>query len=111
MNIQYARVEVKSCPMSEDKCAAVVMRHIESFYSPNTPNLNQVVEEACGRYTRGKHTGKLRGWAKIEVCTVGGWQRLGMGQHHGRVLRPGQIVSISIEDFNGKAYFSAGKLP
>jgi hypothetical protein len=63
-----------------------------------------LIEERCGRFVRGAHVGKLRGWANIEVCTEGGWQKLGPGQGNGRVLRPGQIVGLSITDFNGKAY-------
>ena len=64
-----------------------------------------LIEEKCGRYTKGKHKGELRGWASIEVVTEGGWKRHGPGERNGRVVRPGSVLSINIgDDFSGKTY-------
>jgi hypothetical protein len=63
-----------------------------------------LLEERCGRYTRGAHKGQLRGWAHIEVVVEGGWQRMGPGEGNGRVAYPGTILGIAIVDFNGRAY-------
>jgi hypothetical protein len=64
-----------------------------------------LVEEKCGRYTRGAHKGQLRGWASISVVTVGGWMKYGPGERNGRVVYPGSVVAISIgDDFSGKTY-------
>lgn len=64
----------------------------------------KLVEERCGRYQRGAHAGQLRGWAEIDVCTEGGWKKNGPGERNGRVVYPGTVVHIRINDFNGNAY-------
>lgn len=102
-NGQYASTEIKRCPMHDDTCAAKIIEHISNMYPPPF-DAAQLVEERCGRFTRGAHVGKLRGWAAIEIVTVGGWKKHGPGYLNGRVVRPGQILSIRIEDFNGKTY-------
>lgn len=107
---QYARIEVKTCPMFDDTCAATVMRHIEDLYTRTTKgeltiDVPAIIEKACGRYIRGKHTGKLRGYAYMNVVTKGGWQKLGPGEGNGRVVTPGTILEIRIVDFAGKPYF------
>ncbi len=89
--------------MSDDACAARVIAHIATLY-PQPFDAAALVEERCGRYRRGKHTGKLRGWASLEVVTVGGWKKDAPGYGHGRVVRPGQLLSVRISDFNGKSY-------
>lgn len=109
MAVQRARIEVKRCPMSDDKCAATVIEHIALFYSPGSVDVVALVEETCGRYTRGKHVGKLRGWANLTVCTVGGWKTFGPGERNGGVIRPGTILAISITDFDGKPYIEVGR--
>jgi hypothetical protein len=101
--VQYATVETKRCPMSDDGCAARVIEHLTAKYAPGT-DVAAIVEKACGRFSRGKHPGKLRGWASIEVCTEGGWRRLGPGERNGYVMRPGTIGRVAIEDFNGRPY-------
>jgi hypothetical protein len=64
-----------------------------------------LVETQCGRFVRGAKKGLLRGWASIEVVTEGGWKKSGPGERNGRVVRPGQILSINIgDDFSGKTY-------
>ena len=69
----------------------------------------KLVEEKCGRYTRGQHVGKLRGWASIEVVTEGGWKKYGPGERNGRVVRPGTVLSIRIgDDFTHKTYLEVG---
>lgn len=102
----YARTESKQCPMHDDVCAATVIQHISNTY-PQPFDATELVETACGRYTRGKHVGKLRGWATINVVTVGGWRREGPGYRNGRVMYPGTIASISITDYNGNPYFQS----
>ena len=102
--VQYASTTVKRCPMFDDVCAAKVIEHISAKY-PQPFDATALVEESCGRYLRGKHAGKLRGWANIVVVTEGGWQRHGSGERNGRVVYPGAILSISIgDDFTGKTY-------
>lgn len=64
----------------------------------------EMVETHCGRYTRGKNEGQLRGWAHIEICTEGGWKKDGPGERNGRVIRPGRVTAIKILDFHGKAF-------
>lgn len=68
----------------------------------------EMIEKACGRYTRGKHAGQLRGWASITIVTVGGWMKYGPGERNGRVFYPGTIKGIEITDYNGKPYISVG---
>ena len=68
-----------------------------------------LIEERCGRFVRGPKKGQLRGWAAIEVVTEGGWKKSGPGERNGHVVRPGQILSISIgDDFSGKTYLEVG---
>lgn len=104
---QFARIETKQCPMFEDACAARVAEWVGGFYCQPFDAVS-LVEKQCGRYVRGKHAGKLRGWATIRVVTEGGWLKLGPGQGHGRVVRPGTVLSVTIADFNGKQYLTAG---
>ena len=103
--VQYACIEVKRCPMFDDDCAARVTKHIASLYSGDAAALVQL---SCGRYTRGKHVGKLRGWASLDVVTEGGWQRIGPGERNGRVVYPGTLLAVRIDDFNGKPYLEVG---
>ena len=63
-----------------------------------------LIEEKCGRFTRGAHAGKLRGWAEIEVAVEGGWKKYGPGERNGRVVRPGTVLSIRIIDYNRRPY-------
>lgn len=110
MNVQRARIETKRCPMADENCAARVIGLIEGFYTRDaagqlTVNVREIIEKACGRYVRGKNKGKLRGWASIEVVTAGGWQVLGPGAGNGRVVRPGTVIGIKIEDFVGHVYY------
>lgn len=101
--VQYASTTIKKCPMFDDVCAAKVIEHIGNQY-PQPFDATALVEEKCGRFVRGKHVGKLRGWAEIEVVVVGGWKKDGPGYRNGRVVRPGTILGIRIVDFNGKSY-------
>lgn len=108
---QYATIEIKACPMFDDTCAATVMKHIGDRYTRNangelTIDVPAMIEKACGRYIRGKHVGKLRGYAHMTVVTKGGWQKLGPGEGNGRVVTPGTILDISIVDYTGKPYFA-----
>lgn len=112
--VQYANTRVSKCPMFDDACAQRVAALIQERYtrafetgatSEEKPfDAMALIEEHCGRYVRGAHKGQLRGWAEIEVCTEGGWRRLGPGHGHGYVLRPGQLVSIRITAFDGTCY-------
>lgn len=107
MGAQYARTAIKSCPMYEDVCASTVAAHIASFYSPGFDAVS-LLEARCGRFTRGKHAGKLRGWAKVTVVTEGGWKRSGPGEDNGRVVYPGTVLGVSITDFYGKVFLAVG---
>jgi hypothetical protein len=105
--VQYATITVKRCPMADPACAAKVAEHIATFYcQPFTAEQAlALIEERCGRFVRGPKKGLLRGWAAIEVVTEGGWRRHGPGEGNGRVVRPGQILGITIgDDFSGKTY-------
>jgi hypothetical protein len=102
--VQYASTVTKRCPMSDPICAAKVAEHISAFY-PQPFDAPALIEQRCGRFVRGAKKGLLRGWANIEVVTEGGWKRHGPGEGNGRVVRPGQILSINIgDDFSGKTY-------
>jgi hypothetical protein len=109
-NVQRAKTEVKRCPMSEDICADRVIAQIQGFYTTGegAVNARKVVEEACGRYVKGKNAGKLRGWANIWICVEGGWKTEGPGERNGFVMYPGKVYGISITDFNGNVYYAAG---
>jgi hypothetical protein len=93
---QYAKMQTKACPMHDPACAEKIIEHIANFYPPGFDAV-ALVEKHCGRYTRGKHVGALRGWAHVTVCVEGGWLR-------GRVAYPGTVIGITISDFNGTVY-------
>lgn len=100
----YARVETRRVPMFDDAAAAKVAEHISAKY-PQPFDAMALIEEKCGRFVRGKHTGKLRGWATIEVVTVGGWKKDGPGYRHGHVVLPGIVLRVTIaDDYAGKTY-------
>ena len=105
--VQYAQTAVKRVPMYDATCAAKVIEHISTFY-PQPFDAAALVEAQCGRFTRGAHKGQLRGWATITVVAEGGWKKNGPGYGNGRVVYPGTVLSISIEDFNGKPYLQVG---
>ena len=95
--------------MFDDVCRRTVTAHIENTMTRNsagelTVDVGALLVEKCGLYIRGSHKGKLRGWAIIKVCTVGGWLKDGPGYMNGKVVLPGSILSIEIKDFNGKVY-------
>lgn len=106
--VQYASLATKSCPMHDPVCAAKVAEHVARFYSPGF-DAAALLEERCGRFQRGAHAGQLRGWAKITICTEGGWLRHGSGERNGRVVYPGTVLGVEISDFNGKVYLAVGE--
>jgi hypothetical protein len=102
--VQYAKFTGKRAPMFDAACAARVVEQVARFYAPGF-DAAALVEAACGRYTRGKHKGALRGWATVTVCTEGGWRRHGPGERNGGVCYPGTVVGVSIsDDYSGKVY-------
>ena len=107
--IQYARTETKSCPLTEEVCLDRVADLVSQRYpQPFTKDeARDLIIEKCGRYTKGKNAGKVRGWAYIEVVVEGGWKKDGPGYMNGHVVRPGRVLSIHIRDYVGKVYFSA----
>lgn len=107
-NVQRARVEIKRCPMFDDGCAEAVIKHVERLAGSGF-DARQAVEIHCGRYTRGRNIGKLRGWANIVVCVEGGWRKSGPGYMNGRVVYPGTVLGLSVTDYLGKEYFSVGE--
>ena len=100
---QYARLTTKRCPMHDPSCAAKVTEAIIRFFSAEF-NAVALIEERCGRFTRGAHKGQLRGWAEIDIVTEGGWRRNGPGEGNGRVLYPGTVYAVRILPFQGPAY-------
>jgi hypothetical protein len=110
MGVQYCKITVKSCPMFDPNCAAKIAEHVVHFrVQPFTKDeALALIEKCCGRYSRGKHVGQLRGWAEVHVCTEGGWWRLGPGERNGRVLYPGMLIAVVIRDYNGKVLFEEG---
>ena len=69
-----------------------------------TVDIPSLIEKKCGRYVRGKHQGKLRGWATWTFVIQGGWLKDGPGYMNGYVVRPGQYLDIQITDYNGKVF-------
>ncbi len=86
--------------------AAAYRRAVEAETVSPEQRAAALVEEKCGRYTRGQHAGKLRGWAEIEVVVEGGWRKYGPGERNGRVVRPGTILKIEIRPFAGAPYLT-----
>jgi hypothetical protein len=109
MPTQYAKFTMKRCPMYDDNCVAAVINHAQSLL-PAGYDVAGEIEQACGRYTRGRHTGKLRGWANITICREGGWFHSGPGYMNGYVIYPGRVVGVQITDFLGKEMFIAGTI-
>ena len=103
-NVQLARTEIKRCPMCDDGCAAAVIRHVQALETPGFDAAEEI-ENACGRFSRGSHVGKLRGWAEIRVCVEGGWLR-----SECCVALPGRVLGVRIADFNGETLFSIGAI-
>lgn len=112
--VQYASVTLeKMGPMYDDGVAARVIERISAFY-PQGHSLVEgevkpfdaaaLVEARCGRYVRGAHKGKLRGWASIECVRIGGWKKTAPGEGNGRVVRPGQVLGLTISAFDGRPY-------
>lgn len=109
--VQYADTKTSKCPMFDEACARRVAGLISERYQTTAADPFDgmaLIEEKCGRFVRGAHKGQLRGWAEIEICTEGGWRRLGPGQGNGRVLRPGQLVGVRITAFDGTCYLAVG---
>lgn len=107
-NAQYAKVMVKRCPMSDDACVEAVIKHVESLAGAGF-DARQAIEINCGRYTRGRNKGKLRGWANIHICYEGGWFKNGPGYMNGRVVYPNTVMGVSVTDYLGKEYFHVGE--
>lgn len=103
---QYASVTIKQGPMHDPAFATRVCEHVAAFMVQpfSVADAAKLVEEKCGRFVRGAHKGALRGWGYIEVVTEGGWKRHGPGQGNGRVVYPGTVLSVTIRDFDGRAY-------
>jgi hypothetical protein len=101
----YATEGRKSGPMHDDAIAARVVDMV-NFRNPAGFDSSALINEKCGRYVRGQHTGKLRGWATWTFVTCGGWKKDGPGYLNGHVVPPGSITSIVISDYSGKVYFS-----
>ena len=107
---QYASVTAKRCPMFDPACAVRVAKYVaERQVQPFTEaDALALIETACGRYVRGTRKGQLRGWASIQVVTEGGWLRYGPGERNGRVVYPGTVLQVSVDDdFTGKTYLSS----
>lgn len=99
----YAQAVTKRVPMFDPNVASKVAEHISAFY-PQPFDGMALIEKECGRYTRGKHKGAIRGWAEITIVERGGWKKDGPGYMYGHVERPGEIRQIRITDFGGKCY-------
>lgn len=106
--VQRARTTLKRCPLFDPACAAAVAQHVGAFY-PQPFDAAALLETQCGRYTRGVHAGQLRGWAEVEVVTEGGWKRSGPGERNGRVVRPGQVLSVRVTAYDGRPYLEVAR--
>lgn len=108
-----AHVMVHRAPMHDDLVVAKVCEHIAHLSVRNgngelSFDPMQLLEDRCGRLTRGAHKGKLRGWVHIKVVSRGGWLKKGPGYMNGRVVRPDQVIGFGIYDFHGKPYLEMG---
>ena len=107
-----AVIVTKRCPMYDDACAARVAAQISALYptAESGPfDAMALIEERCGRFTRGAHVGKVRGWAEIRVAESGGWLARGPGYMNGRVVRPGTVVGVAITAFDGRTYLEVSR--
>ena len=56
------------------------------------------LEQLVGRNSKGKRKGLLKGIIRWEKVLIGGWRKLGHGEHNGYVVAPNTIVYIEIDD-------------
>ncbi len=111
MPITRAHVIIRRGPMYDPRICAIAKSLIANSLTRNaygelTINVDDLIAEKCGIYSRGKHTGKLRGWATWNYVERGGWVSDGPGYMNGHVVRPGHAYGLTISDFNGKIYLS-----
>ncbi len=97
----FAETVTRRGPLFDDAIAAQVIAAIQKNVVVGVDPA-AILEEKCGRYIRGKHTGKLRGWATWTFVVKGGWIKLGPGHLNGRVVAPGAVLSVEVTDYMGK---------
>lgn len=109
--VQYAGTRCYRGPMHDPVFAERVAEKLaQTRVQPfTTADALAMFEVQLGRLTRGTHKGGLRGWATVEVVSEGGWKRGGPSYHGdgpvGRVVRPGELVRVTVSDFAGKILF------
>ena len=109
----YAQTQISSGPMWDPQVFARAVEHITAMSTRNgeggmTYDPAAMLEGNCGRYSRGKHKGEIRGWMHIKYVSRGGWLKAGPGYMNGGVVRPDTILGLTVTDFNGKIYYEIG---
>lgn len=110
MGAPRAQLGFKRGPMYDPRIYAEVVAMVENSCTRTgsgqlTVDIPSLIEKRCGRFSRGKHAGELRGWASWQIVTGGGWLKDGPGYMNGHVVRPGQAFGLQITDFSGKVLF------
>lgn len=114
MSITYARTAVKSAPMHDPHVARKAAEWVEHFLPRNGDGETGVdalalIEEKCGRSTRGKHKGELRGYLEVLYVERGGWRKTG-GYMQGYPVRPGAVLGMKITGWSGQIYLAYGEV-
>jgi hypothetical protein len=98
--------------MWDPKVAAKAAEYVEYFSTRNsmgeiTFDPIALIEEKCGRYTRGKHKGELRGYLEVLYVSIGGWRKTG-SYMQGYAVRPGKVLGVKISGWKGEVYLGFG---
>lgn len=103
---QYAKFRsTNPAPMFDSNVVEKTLEHIKTLCNMDREEAMNMLEKQCGRYTRGKHKGELRGYVAVTYCVEGGWLRTGASGTHGpegRVVYPNTLTNLEICGFGGE---------
>jgi hypothetical protein len=111
----YARRSISNAMMYNAGVLEKAAEHITNMSTRNSEGKLSfdpitLIEERCGRYTRGKHKGELRGTLHVLYAERGGWIKKGPGYMNGRVTLPGQVHGIKITTWAGNTLLAYGEV-
>jgi len=109
MSVTRAVLRYKRGPMHDPRVLDIVIKIFENSCTRTgtgqlTVDIPALIEQKCGRYSKGKHKGQLRGWATWTYVERGGWVRNGPGYGNGHVVRPGHNIAVTVSDYTGNHY-------